>query len=254
MLAFDHVALRSPTGVVLLDDVSLALAGGEVVVVRGATGAGKSALLSLATGELAPERGAVRVFDRDLARLRATSLARLRRQLGVVPQDLLLLPDDSALDNLRFALAAQGLPRRELRSLACHALARIGLTARVDLPVAQLSAGERRRVAIARALASDPLVLLADEPTADLDPAGRDELLGLVGELASRGRAALLVSNDAALLETARSCGWRELELAGGRLIDANTDAADTVDDLDVLEEIPNVVPFPITARMGGRE
>jgi ABC-type ATPase involved in cell division len=255
MLSLEAVTLRSrAAGVAVLDAVDLVLRPGDVAVICGATGTGKSSLVALVTGERVADGGRVRVFDRDLARLRASSLQRLRRRLGVVPQELLLLPDDSALGNVTYALAAQGFPRRELRTLAGHALARVGLAARIDLPIVELSMGERRRVAIARALASDPMLLVADEPTADLDAAGRDELLGLIGELASRGRAALVASNDDALRETARSCGWRVLELAAGRLTDGGADAADTAYDLEILAEIPNVVPFPITARMGARE
>jgi ABC-type ATPase involved in cell division len=198
-----------------LVDLSFEVKPTELAVLVGPVGAGKSTLLRLVTGEDRPTRGSVLVDGVDVGTLGAHGLARLRRTLGVLPQDGPLLPDRTAVGNVTFVLRALGAGRGEARERALAALVDVGLgPARNALPH-ELAAGERRRVLLARALATRPRLLLADEPTAMLDAPAATSVVTLLRSLAGRGTTCLVATQA---IELARALDGRILRLAEGRL------------------------------------
>ena len=198
-----------------LADLSFEVKPTELAVLVGPVGAGKSTLLRLVTGEERPTRGTVLVDGTEVGTLGARGLARLRRSLGVVCQDGQLLPDRTALGNLTFVLRALGTGWTEARERALATLVEVGLgPARNALPH-ELAVGERRRVLLARALATRPRLLLADEPTAMLDPTASAAVVTLLRSLPLRGTTCLVATQATDL---ARALGGRTLQLAAGRL------------------------------------
>jgi ABC-type ATPase involved in cell division len=198
-----------------LVDLSFEVKPTELAVLVGPVGAGKSTLLRLVTGEERPTRGSVLVDGMDVGTLGGRGLARLRRTLGVLPQDGPLLPDRTAVGNVTFVLRALGVGRGEARERALAALVEVGLgPARNALPH-ELAAGERRRVLLARALATRPRLLLADEPTAMLDATAAATVVALLRSLAGRGTTCLVATQA---VELARGLEGRILQLAAGRL------------------------------------
>ena len=193
--------------VAALVDVDLRVARGEYLAVTGRSGTGKSTLLSI-LGCLDVASSGRYLFDReDVTSLSGDRLAALRnRKVGFVFQNFNLLGRMSALANVSLPLVYRGIPAREREAAAHDALARVGLAARGHHRPAQLSGGQRQRVAIARALVGSPLLLLADEPTGNLDMATAGEIMGLVDELHASGMTVILVTHDAALAGRAGRC------------------------------------------------
>jgi putative ABC transport system ATP-binding protein len=199
-----------------VDAVSLTIEPGEFVVLYGPSGSGKTTLLLLAAGLLGPDEGVVRIAGEDLASLSATRLATLqRRQLGFVYQSPHLMAGVPAVENAAIKLLADGIGLRAARPIANDWLERVGLAHRANHTPEQLSGGERQRVAIARALINSPRLVLADEPTGNLDSRRGREMLELIS-LVSRERhtAVLLASHDAQAAEVADRVIW----LQDGRL------------------------------------
>jgi putative ABC transport system ATP-binding protein len=218
LVLLDDVSLRlaSAAGPVdILRGISLAIEPGEAVALVGPSGSGKSSLMMVIAGLERPSGGRVVLNGSDLGGLDEDALARLRRsQVGIVFQAFHLLPTMTALENVATPLELAG--RRDAKATAAAALARIGLADRLRHYPAQLSGGEQQRVAIARALVSDPMLLLADEPTGNLDGAtGRIVVDCLFAERARCGSALLLITHEAALAER---CD-RQLQLADGRIV-----------------------------------
>jgi ABC-type ATPase involved in cell division len=247
MIALRSVSLRSrATGAPVLESVSLEIKAGEVALVTGRSGAGKTALCRLVHAAARPESGQVLVFDRDLARLRASSIALLRRRVAVLPQEMVLLERDTALANAAAALAVAAVPRREAQARAAAALARFGLGELASVLVSRLSAGQRRRVCLARAAAAEPAVLIADDPTAHQDGQGRLSVIDLATEIAERGGAVLAASSDPSLVAAAIRLGWQVIDLSDQRELPR----AGTAEEARAVG-IPNVVPFPRGAHAG---
>jgi ABC-type ATPase involved in cell division len=199
----------------VLVDLSFEVKPAELAVVVGPTGAGKSTLLRLVTGEETPSRGTVVVDGVEVGTLRRGGLARLRRSLGVAAQGGRLLGDRSALRNLTFDLEALGAGRAEARDRALVALAEVGLGSVRNAFPHELADGERRRLTLARALATRPRFLLADEPTALLDPAQAAAVVSLIRSAHARGVTCLVTTQSA---ELGRALDGRVLQLAAGRL------------------------------------
>ena len=181
-----------------VEGVSLTVAGGEMVALHGPSGSGKTTLLKLAATLLEPDRGTIRFNGSDLSSFSEDQASDyLLRDIGFIYQSFHLMPRVSALENASIKLLLGGVRRREAQRQALQWLERLGLAGRVERTPEQLSGGERQRVAIARALAGDPELILADEPTGNLDSARSRELVALLGEIAhERGAGVLLVTHD----------------------------------------------------------
>ncbi len=200
-----------------LRDVTFAVAEGAFVLLSGPSGAGKSTLLKLVLAAERPDRGTIRVAGRDIHRLRRSSIPYLRRNVGAVFQDFKLLLDATPLENVALALQVLALPPAEVELRARRALRSVELDPELKRPARCLSGGEQQRVAIARALAGEPAILLADEPTGNLDPRLTREILDLLQSVCARGTTVLVASHDPSVLEHGRAT--HVLELEGGRLV-----------------------------------
>jgi cell division transport system ATP-binding protein len=202
--------------VIALDRVSLDVAEGEMMLLTGPSGAGKSTLLKLIFAAERPDEGKVLLFGRNISRLRRGSIPYLRRNIGVVFQDFKLLPDRSALENVAIALEIRALPRKLMRDKAADALASVGLAWKLDVSPARLSAGEQQRVAIARALVGEPALLLADEPTGNLDPVLTQDLLMTFEDVHRRGTTVVLATHDLGVMQAGARRGWKRTHLVAG--------------------------------------
>ncbi|MBP6843592.1 MAG: ATP-binding cassette domain-containing protein [Kofleriaceae bacterium] len=240
-------------------DAELAIAAGEVVIVGAPAGAGASALCAMIAG-LVPATGDVAIAGHRVGKLRASSLTRLRRRLGLVPQDLALLPDASARANVELALAVAGVRAGEARRRADAALAEVEVDG--DLAIASLGMAARQRVAWARAFVRNPDVVIADQPTSHQDGVGAARFVELLAARAADGAAALVASRDATLAEAAARRGWRTLTIHQRRLVDVATIVVEDIDAAPLVEAeiprptedaVPNVVPFPLARSAGNR-
>jgi cell division transport system ATP-binding protein len=217
MIAFDRVGKRYPNGHDALSDLSFALDAGEMAFVTGHSGAGKSTLLRLVALLERPTRGQVTVNGRQLGGVRRRGIARVRRGVGMVFQDHRLLLDRSVFDNVALPLVIAGAPREETARRVRAALDKVGLLDREKSAPTMLSAGEQQRVGIARAIVAKPPVLIADEPTGNLDPQLAAEIMALFGEFEQVGTTVLVASHDLPLV---KRMGKRVLVLDHGKLID----------------------------------
>jgi cell division transport system ATP-binding protein len=204
----------APAGAAL-DGVTLAFARGEFAMLTGPSGSGKSTILKLAMFDERPTRGVVETAGLRSDAAAARDVPRLRRQLGVVFQDFRLLPDRTAEQNVAFALEVTGAPRAAVRERAAEALARVGLAGRGPRFPHELSGGEQQRVAVARALVNRPLLLLADEPTGNLDDRAAAGVLDLLREVHAGGTAVIMATHSADLIARARA---RVVTLERGRV------------------------------------
>jgi putative ABC transport system ATP-binding protein len=200
-------------------DLDLTIDAGEFVAVVGPSGSGKTTLLQLLGGLDRPTSGTILFEGRDLAALREAELTRLRLDtIGFVFQQFNLIPTVTAAENVELALAPRGIPGAERAERVAELLAAVGLAARGHHLPSQLSGGEQQRVAIARALANEPRVLLADEPTGNLDSATGEEIVNLLRLLSDdRGQTVVLITHDAGAAAGAR----RVIRLHDGRIADA---------------------------------
>ena len=225
-LRFDHVSKQGPGGLVALDDVDFSVETGEMLFVTGHSGAGKSTLLKLIQLAELPSRGAVLFAERNLAKVRGGRIAHHRREVGVVYQDHRLLMDHSVAENVALPLVLRGVRRGEVGKRVRVLLEKLGLGGRERALPSQLSAGEQQRVGIARAVIAEPAMLIADEPTGNLDPTLSAEIMALFAALPERGTSVLIASHDLGLVKRMRK---RVLVLDHGRLVDdiAPEDLAD---------------------------
>ncbi len=217
MIEFRSVSLEYPvTRTLALDDVQLFIGKGEFVYLVGQSGAGKSSVMNLIIKRHLPTRGEVLVAGETLSRYRGGRTSMLRRRIGMVFQDNLLLPHLNAHDNVAFALRVTGVPRREWPTRVGGALRTVGLEHKKHALPLQLSQGEQQRVAIARAIVGDPPLLLADEPTGNLDPDNSREVLKVLQNVNLRGTTVLVATHARDLVETFRH---RTLTLRRGKLV-----------------------------------
>ncbi len=217
MIQLFHVSKRYPTGQVALDDVSFEIAKGEFCFLTGASGAGKTTLLRLIFREETPSEGQILVNGRNVAAIPRSKIPYLRRSIGVVFQDFRLIDRKTIFENVDFLPRVLGLDAARRKKMAFEALRRVGLAHRMAAFPRQLSGGEQQRVAIARSLIAEPEILIADEPTGNLDPDLAREILALFLEINRRGTTVLLATHDREMIERV---GRRVLTLGGGRLID----------------------------------
>jgi len=226
MLRFDNVSKQYRGGHVALSDVSFEVQRGEMLFVTGHSGAGKSTLLKLIHLGERPSRGAVLFGERNLLKVRGRRVPLHRRDVGVVFQDHRLLADRTVFENVALPLILRGMRRGEIAKRVRSILDRLGLGGCERALPTQLSAGEQQRVGIARALVGEPQLLVADEPTGNLDPALSAEIMTLFAALPERGTSVLIASHDLGLVRRLKK---RVLVLDQGRLADdiAPEDLAD---------------------------
>ena len=216
MIRLVGVSMAFPSGSLALRDVSLHVAKGEFVFLTGHSGAGKSTVLKLVYAEHLPTQGDVRVSGFNTAKLNRREVSRMRRRLGIVFQDFRLLEDRTAEENVAFSLEVTGAKRSIIAPKVMRVLAQVGLTAKAHQYPGELSGGEQQRVAIARALVNDPFVLLADEPTGNLDERATRGVLRLLRDINANGTAVLMATHD---LDLVRHASYRTVELQGGAIV-----------------------------------
>lgn len=215
MIRFDNVTKRYAGGRDGLSEVSLDVAAGELVFLTGHSGAGKTTLLKLLALIERPTRGQVLVEGRNIGRLRARAIPKHRRSIGMVFQDHKLLPERTVFENVSLPLIIAGMARREIARRVRAALDQVGLLGRESACPDALSTGEQQRVGIARAVVGRPGLLIADEPTGNLDPALSLEIMTLFKRLNEVGVTMLIATHDLALLDLV---GGRRVVLAEGRI------------------------------------
>jgi len=217
VLRFSGVGLRYGRGEEILRDVSFTLDAGSFHFLTGPSGAGKSSLLKLVYKAERPSRGLISLFGQDLERLPRRQLPLMRRRIGVVFQDFRLLSHLSAFDNVALPLRLAGRKTDDYIRDVEELLNWVGLGDRMNAKPPTLSGGEQQRVAIARAVVGQPDLLLADEPTGNVDPEIAQRLIRLFGELNRLGTTVLIATHDRGLIERSRS---REMRLVDGRLVE----------------------------------
>ena len=216
VIDFRAVSKRYPSGDVGLDDITFSIERGEFVFLVGATGSGKSTVMRLLIKELDPTAGTIRVAGHDLGAIKRNRIAYYRRNIGVVFQDFKLLPTRTVYDNVAYALQVTGGTRREIREKVPDILRLTGLSTKLHNYPDQLSGGEQQRVSIARAFVNHPPLLLADEPTGNLDPETSVDIMRLLYRINRTGTTVLIASHDQAMVDKMRR---RVLELAHGRIV-----------------------------------
>ncbi len=199
-----------------LEDVSFFIERGEFVFFVGSSGAGKSTMLKLIIRELKPAEGTLKVFGRDVARLPRHRLPYLRRNIGMVFQDFRLMEERTAYDNVAFAMMVIGASRREIRRRVPHVLGLVGLQDKARSRVRDLSGGEQQRVGLARAIANRPAMIIADEPTGNLDPGTSLDIMNLLRSINLRGTTVLVGTHDRDIVDRFKK---RVLYLDNGKLV-----------------------------------
>ncbi len=214
VIAFNNVTV-SYNHRVVLDGIDFTLGNGEFVYLIGQTGAGKSSFLRLIYRDLLPNEGSVQVAGMDVSSLSDKKVPMLRRRLGIVFQDFQLLPDRTVYENVAFALQVTGEKKSYIKQRALEVLGMVGLSHKRKSMPEDLSGGEQQRVVIARALANEPRIMLADEPTGNLDPAASAEIMDLLKQINNRGMAVLMVTHD---YDTVKQYPFKTLKLDNGKI------------------------------------
>ncbi len=234
-IVFDRVEVQYSDFVYGLRGVSLTIEKGEFLFLCGPTGSGKSTLLKTLTREAPHTSGRILFGGRDLGLVSTHGVPRLRRELGIVPQDFGLLPNKRVWENVGYAMRAVGKSRREVLQEVPEILERVNVLHRADAFPNELSGGEQQRVAIARALINNPPLLLADEPTGNLDPGHSIELMELLAQLNLRGTTVVVASHDIMIVERMDK---RVVMMENGRLADAPYEEPEFSDERDEPREI----------------
>jgi cell division transport system ATP-binding protein len=215
MIQLFHVSKTYPPRLPALSDINLEIRNGEFVFLSGPSGAGKTTLLRLLFREEEPTDGQIIVNGENIVRLNSRGVARLRQRMGLVFQECKLLPRLSALENVALAAEVVGVSKSESQIKAYRLLRELGLREKYDAKPVTLSGGEQQRVAIARALMNDPMLVLADEPTGNLDGDMAEEIMKLFLRIRERGTTLIIASHDTGLL---KRYGTRVLSIKRGRL------------------------------------
>ena len=203
----------------VLSNVSFKIERGEQVFLVGPTGSGKSTLLKMLYMENRPDKGSVRIADFDSSNITQAEIPFLRRSLGIVFQDFQLLPDRNVFDNVAFALYVTGKTGKAVKMKVLQVLSRVGLNHKKNRFPHELSGGEQQRVVLARAIVNDPWIILADEPTGNLDPAVADEIQRLIVGLNQQGMTILMSTHDYRLVKKFPS---RTLAVSNGTIVDVD--------------------------------
>jgi cell division transport system ATP-binding protein len=216
MIRFEHVTKHYSDRDRSIDDINLSIAAGEFVSVVGHSGAGKTTLIRLLLGEIKPTSGNIWFDDFDVDALKKSQLPQYRRRIGVVFQDFRLLPNKTAFENVAFAMEAAGKTDDEIISDVPHALDLVGLSHKARSFPHEMSGGERQRLAIARAIINQPEVILADEPTGNLDPQSTYEIVEILKKINDLGTTVILTTHNKGIID---ALGKRVVTLEKGRII-----------------------------------
>ena len=215
MIKTEKLSKRYPGGFQALKNISLSIGSGEMVFVTGHSGAGKSTLLKLIGGLESPTSGTVEINGQDITKLSQSAIPFLRRNFGFVFQDLKLLFDRSVFDNVALPLIISGLPRSETAKRVRAALDKVGLLQREKVNPVSLSGGEQQRLCIARAVVNKPAILLADEPTGNLDPAYAADIVAMFKAFNRVGVTVIIATHDPAMIE---GLGARTISIEAGEM------------------------------------
>ena len=216
MIDLENVSKTYSTGVPALNDINLHIDEGEFVFIVGVSGSGKSTLIKLLLKELNPTSGKIVINGKNLAKIKKNKLPYLRRDIGVVFQDFRLFEDRNVYENVAFAQKAIEAPGKRIRSKVLAMLSMVGLLEKYKTNPKQLSGGEQQRVAIARALVNQPAILLADEPTGNLDEANSWEIMKLLENANEQGTTVVVVTHN---LEIVRAMRKRTISIENGRIV-----------------------------------
>lgn len=216
LIEFSHVSKTYPNGTHALYDVSLQVQKGEFVFIVGSSGAGKSTLLKLITCEEKPDGGQLAVNGQDLVGIKRREVPYLRRTMGMVFQDFRLIPNMTVFENVAFAMHIVGAGRREINKRVPYMLGLVDLQDKQKCRPAELSGGEQQRVGLARALVNNPDIIIADEPTGNIDPALSFEIVDLLSEINLRGTTVVMVTHEHNLV---RHFQKRIVEIHDGRIV-----------------------------------
>lgn len=201
IIVLDNISKTYQKGTEAIKDISLKIRKGEFVFIVGNSGSGKSTLIKLILKELDPTSGKIYVNGKDLSRLRRSQVPKLRRNIGVVFQDFRLLKDRNVYENVAFAQRVIEKPLRSIKKNVPSILSVVGLSEKLNSLPKELSGGEQQRVALARALVNNPILLLADEPTGNLDPKNSWEIMELLDEVNKRGTTVLVVTHNKEIVD-----------------------------------------------------
>ena len=216
MIQLRNVTKRFKNGTYALKNVNLEIQQGEFVFIVGASGAGKSTLMKLLYHEETPTTGTVKIYGKDLNTLKNDDIPILRRQMGIVFQDYKLLPNKTVYDNVAYVIRTLGISTKTIRSKVTTALSLVGLADKVNAYPTELSGGEQQRVSIARALVGGPKILIADEPTGNLDPTNSMEIMQILDQISSRGITVIVSTHDDSMVNYLRK---RVVTLGYGEII-----------------------------------
>lgn len=216
MIRFQDVKKTYPNGTVALRNLSIEIAKGDFVFLVGSSGSGKTSFLRLVLREELPDSGQIHVSGKDILKMPKWRVPYLRRNIGCVFQDFRLLPNKTVFENVAFALEVIGRPAETIRQQVPQVLELVGLADKADNKPEELSGGEQQRVAVARAFVNRPLLLLADEPTGNLDPANTEQIMQLLERINRAGTTVVMATHDKGLVDRMRK---RVIELVDGELV-----------------------------------
>jgi len=216
LIEFREVSMTYASGIEALKEVSFRIESGEFVFIIGRSGSGKSTLIKLLTCEIAPSSGRVLIDDYDIGRIRRRHVPYLRRNVGMVFQDFRLIATKTVFENVAFAMEIIGASRKLVRRRVPIVLSIVGLRDKADSMPNQLSGGEQQRVAIARAMVNNPMLILADEPTGNLDPLNSESIMALLEEINRSGTTVIVCTHDTAIVDKMKR---RVVEIEDGQVV-----------------------------------
>lgn len=215
MISLQNVSKTYPNGTDALEDISLTIGKGEFVFIVGSSGSGKSTLIKMLLKEEEPTKGKIIVNNKDITKLKSRQIPYLRREIGIVFQDFRLLPNKTVYDNVAFAMQVVEASPREIRRTVPVVLGLVGISKKFKCYPHQLSGGEQQRVALARAIANNSPILIADEPTGNLDPATSWEIMKLLQDINRRGVTVVIATHEKEIVNTLRK---RVIEIEKGHI------------------------------------
>ena len=216
VISFENVSKEYQKGIAAIENVNIRIYKGEFVFIVGSSGSGKSTLIRLMLKEILPSKGKVFVAGREIGRLRKSQVSKYRRSIGVVFQDFRLLKDRTVYDNVAFAQRVVEAPERLIKKQVPKMLSLVGLLDKRRSFPGELSGGQQQRVALARALVNNPVILLADEPTGNLDPKNSWEIMSLLEDINKRGTTVVVVTHNQEIVDKMQK---RVITLRNGRVI-----------------------------------